>query len=198
MITSFAFYYFEYVVNRPGFMSVFLPVIGAAGFIGTIAATWVGIRVGKRNAYWIPLILSAVIFLSAYLFEPNAWTLTVVFGFAVMVGSISVAMTTVLFTDTAVYGEWKTGENIQAFTMSLLVLPIKLSLLIRTGIVTVGFAAIGYSADITPTLEVVNGINSIMIYAPAIAAALAAVTFYFGYKIDEKEVQKMQEEIAAR
>ena len=198
MIISFAFYYFGYVVNRPGFMSVFLPLIGATGFIGTIAATWVGIRIGKRNAYWIPLILSAVIFLSAYLFEPNAWTLTIVFGFAVMVGSISVAMTTVLFTDTAVYGEWKTGENIQAFIMSLLVLPIKLSLLIRTGIVTVGLMVIGYDAGTTPTHEVVNGISSIMIFSPAIASALAAVIFYFGYRIDEKQVQKMQEEIAAR
>jgi len=198
IITSFAFYYFKYVVNRPEFLQDFIVVSGVATLIGTIAATWVGVRIGKRKAYWISLVLSAVIFLSASLFEPDAWRLTIIFGFAIMIGSISLAMSTALFVDTVVYGEWKTGKNIQAFTMSLLVLPIKLGLLIRSGVITIGFIIIGFDVNTTPTAEVVNGINSIMIYSPAIAAALTAAIFYFGYRIDEKDVLQMQDEIAAR
>ena len=195
IISSFAFYYFGYVVKRPEFLSVFILVRGIATILGSFAATWIGVRIGKRNTYWTSLFLSALVLLSASMFEPNAWTLTVIFSLAIMSGNISSAMTTALFADTVVYGEWKTGKNVQAFTMSLLVLPIKLGLLIRSGVITIGLIIIGFVADTTPTTDVVNGINSIMIYTPAIAAALAVLIFYFGYRIEDKQVLKMQEEI---
>ena len=115
-----------------------------------------------------------------------------------MLGMIAGAMITALFSDTVVYGEWKTGKNIQAFIMSLLMLPVKFGLLIRYGIMNVGLIIIGYVANVTPTPEVVNGISSIMIYAPAIMSALAGIIFYLGYRIDEKDVVRMQDEIAAR
>jgi Na+/melibiose symporter-like transporter len=199
MVTSFAPYYFKYVLdNSDFFSSSFIRAISVALLLGTFAASWIGVRIGKRNAYWISLILAAFAFLSAAFIEANAWSFTLIFCVASMLGMIGGSMNTALFVDTAVYGEWKTGKNIQAFTMSLLVLPIKLGLLIQSGVISVGFITIGFVANTTPTTEVVNGINSIMIYSPAIAAALTAVIFYFGYRIDEKQVQKMQEEIAAR
>lgn len=196
MINSFAFYYFGYVVNRPEFFSVFIMVRSIAAMLGAFAASWIGVRIGKRKTYWISLALSAVILLSASLFEPNAWGLTIIFSLAEIGIIISGAMITALFSDTAVYGEWKTGKNIQAFTMSLLVLPIKLGLLIRSGVMSAGLIAIGFVATTAPSAEVVDGINGIMIYTPAIAAALAAAIFYFGYRIDDEHVLKMQEEIA--
>jgi GPH family glycoside/pentoside/hexuronide:cation symporter len=199
IITSFAAYYFKYVLDNPEFFSSsFIRAISVALLVGTFAAPWIGVRIGKRNAYWITLILSAFAFLSAAFIEANAWSFTVIFCIASMLGMIAGSMSTALFVDTVVYGEWKTGKNIQAFTMSLLVLPIKLGLLIRAGVMSIGFITIGFVANATPTPEVVNGINSIMIYSPAIAAALAAAVFYFGYRIEEKHVLQMQDEIAAR
>jgi hypothetical protein len=37
-----------------------------------------------------------------------------------------------------------------------------------------------------------------MIYSPAVASAVAAAVFYFGYRIEDKDVVQMQDEIAAR
>jgi len=37
-----------------------------------------------------------------------------------------------------------------------------------------------------------------MIYSPAVTAAMAAAVLYFGYRIEEKHVLQMQDEIAAR
>ena len=62
----------------------------------------------------------------------------------------------------------------------------------------VGLMSIGFVPQTTPTPEVVNGISSIMIYSPAVTSAIAAAVFYFGYRIDEKDVLQMQDEIAAR
>jgi Na+/melibiose symporter-like transporter len=198
IVLSFAFYYFGYVLNNPGFLSVFIIANSVATLIGTFAAPWIGIRIGKRKAYWISLVLAAFVFVSMALFEAGTWSFTVIFCIAAMLGMISGSMQTALFADTVVYGEWKTGKNIQAFTMSLLMLPVKFGLLIRSGIINLGLISIGFIAKEVPTPEVVSGISAIMIYSPAIASALAGVVFYFGYRIEDKDVLKMQDEIAAR
>ena len=198
LFQSFAVYYFGYVLNNPDFLSAFILAISVASLFGTVIAAWIGVKIGKRNAYWITLILGAFVFFSTSLIETNTWSFTIIFSLGCMLGMIGGAMATALFADTVVYGEWKTGQNIQAFIMSLLMLPVKFGLLIRSGIIAVGLITIGYVANVTPTPEVVNGISSIMIYAPALTSALAGIVFYLGYRIDEKDVLRMQDEIAAR
>jgi GPH family glycoside/pentoside/hexuronide:cation symporter len=82
--------------------------------------------------------------------------------------------------------------------MALLTLPIKIGVLIRSGVVTIGLMAIGFIANTDPAPNVVDGIRSIMIFAPAGACIIATVFFYFGYKIEDRHILQMQEEIAAR
>ena len=77
-------------------------------------------------------------------------------------------------------------------------LPIKVGVLLRAGVIGLGLIAIGYIANIVPPQNMVDGIRSIMIFSPAAASAIAAIIFYFGYRIDERDVLKMQEEITAR
>jgi len=197
-ILTFAFYYFGYVLDSPAFLSVFIFATSLVAFFGAVAASWIGVKLGKRNTYWISLILSAVIFLSATLIDANTWSFTIIFCIATMLIWIAGSMITALFADTVVYGEWKTGKNIQAFTMSLLTMPLKFGLLIRSGIIMVGLMTIGFVANTTPTPEVANGISSIMIYSPAVTCAISAIVFYFGYRIEDKHVVQMQDEIAAR
>ena len=103
-----------------------------------------------------------------------------------------------LFADTVIYGEWKTGKNISAFTMALLNFPIKLGILIRSAVVTLGLMAIGFVANTVPSPDVIDGISAIMIFMPAAASAIAAIIFYYGYKIEDQSVVEMQDEIAAR
>ena len=56
---------------------------------------------------------------------------------ALMLYSIAVSMITALFSDTVIYGEWKTGRNIRAFTMALMNIPIKVGVFLRSVIVSV-------------------------------------------------------------
>jgi Na+/melibiose symporter-like transporter len=196
--TTFAFYYFTYVLNNLAFMSVFLLATSIAILIGAFFSTWIGIRIGKRNCYWIFLILSAVAFASARFFGATAWSFTIIFCIGCFFGNIAGSMSTALFSDTVIYGEWKTEKNIRAFTMALLNFPIKLAILVRSAVVTLGLMAIGFVANAVPTARVVDGISSIMTFAPAAACAIAAVIFYYGYRIEDKTVVQMQDEIAAR
>jgi len=108
------------------------------------------------------------------------------------------AMSTALSADTAVYGEWKTGKSIQGFTMALLTLPIKVGILVRAEVIGIGFMVIGYVPNTVPSQIVVEGMGTIMYFAPAEASALGAIVFYLGYRIDDKHILQMQNEIAVR
>jgi Na+/melibiose symporter-like transporter len=194
---AFAIYYFKYVIQDLPFMSVFLLVTAIAALLGSCAATFIGIRFGKRNSYWVFLILSALGLVAAKFLGNTAWRFTFICSLAGFFAVIASSMSTGLYSDTVIYGEWKTGKNLRAFTMALANFPIKLSILIRSATVTVGLTAIGFVANEAPSPGVVNGITNIMTLIPAAACMLAAAFFYLGYKIEDTHVAKMQDEIIA-
>ena len=198
IITAFAFYFFTYVFKNLAFMTVFLLVTSIAMLFGAFFSTWIGIQIGKRKSYWIFLALSAVAFAAAKFFGKTEWSFTAIVSVSSFFGSIAGSMTTALFADTVIYGEWKTGKNISAFTMALLNFPIKLGILVRSAVVTLGLMAIGFVANAVPAPGVVEGISFIMIFMPAAASAIAALIFYYGYKIEDRNVIRMQEEIVER
>ncbi len=198
IITSLAIYYLTYVAGNVAFLSVFILAISIARLLGSFAARWIGVRIGKRHSYWIFSALAAGGFALARLFNEGLWVFTLIVCSSIILISVASSMSTALYADTVVYGEWKTGRSIRAFTMALLNFPIKVGVLIRSTIVTTGLMAIGFVANSTPTPHVVEGIRTIMTLAPAAGFLLAAMIFYFGYRIDDAHVLKMQEEIAAR
>jgi Na+/melibiose symporter-like transporter len=198
MITTMAAYYFRYVAGNPAFLSVFILAISIARFLGTFVARWIGVRYGKRKSYYVFAALAAAGYASARFVNESIWVYTLIFCISTLLAAIASSMTTALFADTVVYGEWKTGENIRAFTMALLNFPIKVGVLIRSAVLTMGLMAIGFVANATPTPRVAEGIYSIMTLSPAAGYAIAAVIFYFGYRIDDKQVVEMQKEIEAK
>ena len=143
-------------------------------------------------------LLAAGAYTSARFLGGTAWSFTALFGVGTMFTVIASSMSTALFSDTVVYGEWKTGKSIRAFTMSLLNLPIKIGVLVRSAVVTLGLVAIGFVSNAAPEPEVVSGIAALMTFSPAAVCLLAAVCFFFGYRLDEGRVERMQLEIAAR
>ena len=137
-------------------------------------------------------------FAAARLLGATPGIFTLICCIANMFASIASSVITALFADTVVYGEWKTGKNIRAFTMALMNLPIKMGVFIRSAAVTAGLMAIGFVANAAPTPQVVEGIRSIMTLTPAVGYAIAAAIFYLGYRIDDTHVLRMQQEIAER
>ncbi len=196
--TAFAFYYFTYVLEDLSFMSVYLLATSIAVLIGAFLSTWVGIRIGKRNSYWISLLLAAVLFGAARFLGGTAWGFTLTICIGLVFASIGGSLNTALFSDTVIYGEWKTEKNIRAFTMALLNFPIKLSILVRSAVITIGLVAIGFVANTDATPGVVSGIRDIMTLSPAVTLAIAAVLFYYGYRIEDRDIVRMQDEIATR
>ena len=195
IVTGVAVYYFKYVLNDGGFIPIFILALGIAGLAGSLAASWIGVKLGKRRSYWIFLILAAAGFALGNYLPEASWSITAACCAASMFGMVAGAMSTALFSNTVVYGEWKTGENLRAFIMAAGSVPIKVGVFIRNAVLSLGLMAIGFVANSAPTPGVVNGIRSIMMLAPAAACVLAAAFFYFGYRIEDKQILLMQEEI---
>ena len=198
LVAATAFYYFQYVRNDLGFISVFLVITAAASFTGATLARWIGPRLGKRRTYCLALICAGMGYSSSYFLGTSSWLFSLLIGIGAMFLAVASGMNTALYSDTVVYGEWKTGKNIRAFTMSLQNVAIKLGIIIRVTVVTGGLGAIGYIANTDPSDQVVNGIASLMSFSPMVVCFIAAAIFFFGYKINDSEVPKMREEIETR
>jgi len=198
MVTALAIYYFTYVQNDPSFVSLFILITSVGRFAGTLAASWIGIKIGKRDCYWMFLFVAAFLYFLARFTSGTSWGFTIMCTLALMAFSISGSMITALFSDTVIYGEWKTGTNIRAFTMALINVPIKVGVFLRSVLLSVGLVAIGFVANTAPTPGVVSGIKSLITLIPAATCCIAAIIFYFGYRLEDKQVLQMQEEIGSR
>jgi len=198
LVAATAFYYFQYVRGELEFMSVFLLITAAASFTGATLARWIGPRFGKRNTYWRALICAGTSYASSYFFGTTSLRFALLIGLGALFLAVASGINTALYSDTVTYGEWKTGKNIRAFTMSLQNVAIKLSVLIRVSVLTFGLSAIGYIANTDPSPRVAGGISALMSFSPAAVCFIAAIIFFFGFKLHDSEMAKMREEIAAR
>ena len=198
LVAAMAAYYCKYVLNDEPFMQYFLLITAVFGVIGSFIAAWIGPRLGKRHTYWMALVVAAVIYASARFLGTTDWRFTILFSLGSMFMVISSCMCTALFSDTVVYGEWKYGKNIRAFTMALLNLPIKLGVLLRSAVVTLGLMMIDFVPNAEPTPEVAGGIASLITFSNAAVCLLAAVIFFLGYKLKDENITKMQAELAER
>ena len=198
LVAALAFYYFRYVRGDLDFMSVFLLITAAASFTGATLSRWIGPRLGKRRTYCIALVCAGIAYSSSRFLGTTSLIFSLLIGLGAMFLAMSSGMTTALYSDTVVYGEWKTGKNIRGFTMALQNVAIKLGILIRTAVVTLGLGLIGYIALAEPSPQVQRGIASLMSFSPAAVCFIATVIFFFGYKIHDSEVVKMREEIEER
>jgi Na+/melibiose symporter-like transporter len=198
LVAATAFYYFRYVHGDLGFMSVFLLVTATASLTGATLSRWIGPRLGKRRTYCTALVCAGIAYASSYFLGITSLLFSLLIGLGAMFLAMASGMNTALYSDTVIYGEWKTGKNIRAFTMSLQNVAVKLGIIIRVAVVTLGLGAIGYVANADPSEAVRSGIASLMSFSPAAVCFIAATTFFFGYKIQDSEAAKMHAEIEAR
>ena len=195
LVAALAAYYCKYVLSNEPFMKYFLLITAIFGVLGSFIAAWIGPRLGKRHTYWMTMVAAAVVYALARFLGTTDWRFTILFSLGALFMAISSCMCTALFSDTVVYGEWKYGKNIRAFTMALLNLPIKLGILLKNAVVTFGLIMIGFVANAEPTPEVAGGIASLITFSNAAVCLLAAVIFFLGYKLKDEDITKMQAEL---
>ena len=198
LVIGFGFYYFKYVINNLDFFPIYLLVSSLMQFAGTLVAPKIALKLDKRRSYLIGISGYAFFLILARFLGTTAWSFTFIIGLAQFISRFAYSVNTALYSDTVVYGEYKTGVNTRGFIMSLLSLPIKVSMIIKSFVLSAGLVAIGYVADGPVVESVVNGISNYMTLLPGGVAILCLLSFYTLYKLDSDEVTEMEKAIKER
>jgi GPH family glycoside/pentoside/hexuronide:cation symporter len=199
-------YYFKYYVGDDGtpiFLifdktAVFMSTGLFAMIIGT-ALTATLCKYFEKRALLITLtILNAISMGLFYITPPDQYGLMVAVN---CIGTLIIGPTPALvwsmYTDTADYGEWKTGRRITGLTFSSLQFAQKLGLAVGAGLAGIILGLFGFVANEAQTPESLAGIRFLFSILPALLAIAGTVAIFF-YKIDSKTIKTFERELQER
>lgn len=199
LLPTLSIYYYSYVLQMPKLLPTHMLVTGLGQFAGSWAAGKVVRNPKHKKNYLIGLyfiITAFMVSVKAIAYQP--W----LFMGTQAVMNIFVGMTQPmeadLYIDTAIYHEYRTGKNALGFIVGLMAIPVKVAVILKSVIVSVAFASIGYVAGMPVTPELQEGLILSYILVPAIIPMMGAVAIGFFYKLDSVEVERMQREIEER
>jgi GPH family glycoside/pentoside/hexuronide:cation symporter len=197
-------YYFLYVANNMALFPRYIFLNGLGALMGAFLAGHIAKKVEARTmalscytAIIVLLIASYFNYLSPHAVIGLIFCVSIFNGCA---GSVVVG----LYTDAAVYSQWKTGADSRGLIMGLIQIPTKVakvvsSVVINVILITVGFNAAAIRAgtqEVTPTLQ--RGITGAFTLLPAILLVFSLLLILFGFKLTKAKVLQYQEEIKER
>lgn len=198
LLPALAVYYYKYVVMDMSLLKYHLFFMSCGGLLGAFLSGHLFHRVYKKRVVMVIyfLITGLLVVSRAFAYQPYIF---IAFQAAMQffVG-MSQPMEIDLYMDTGIYHEWKTGKNVTSFIMGLVNIPIKISIIVKSVILTLTFLAVNYVPGADPTPEVQQGIVNAYIIVPAIIPMIGAISLGFFYKLDPRRIARMQAEIAER
>ena len=196
-------YYFKYYVGDDGtpiFLifdktAVFMSLGLFAMVTGTALASTLCKYFEKRTLLITLTVLNAISMALFYFTPPDQYWLMVAIN---CVGTLIIGPTPALvwamYTDTADYGEWKTGRRITGLTFSSLQFAQKLGLAVGAGLAGIILGWFGFVANEVQSPQSLAGIRFLFSLMPAGLAVAGAVAIVF-YKIDAKTIQRFERDL---
>lgn len=205
MITQSAsmFYYFNYTLGGSvlGIMSLVITLISAGRLLGSVVVVGPAMKLFKGNkqkSLAFGFFALAVIYIITYVLRPSPYVAIGLILFASLFGSLPLAMWPGLFSDCAVYSEWKAKKDVKGFIMGLSVMPVKLGITARSFILSAVLVGINYSADAVDTSAYPDAFAGLYLLIPAIVCIVVTVIHLLVYRLNEQKITEMQAEIMER
>ncbi|MFZ7120134.1 MAG: MFS transporter [Eubacteriaceae bacterium] len=192
-------YYYIYVLGNFTLMAVGMTITTVFGLVASMFAPKIAVKLGKKNAMIVGLLIYALSNVAIVLFGGVSLTVYIVFACLYTTGMyFFMGFGPNYFLDCAEYGLWKTGKDNRAVAMSLMNVPIKIGMALGGAIGGYGLAIIGYTAGMMPTPEFTSKFMILFGGAPAALTFLAAMLMLLGYKLKDEDCKKYAEENAAK
>ena len=203
MITQSAsmFYYFNFTLGGSvlGIMSLVISLISAGRLIGSfviVPPTMKLFKGNKQRSLVFGFFVMGAIYIAGYILRPSPYAAIALILIASLFGSLPLAMWQGLFSDSAVYSEYKAGKDVKGFVMSLSVMPVKLGITVKSFIVSAVLVSVNYSADAVDTTAYPDAFALLYLLVPAVVCIVVAVVHLLVYRLNEEKVAEMQKEIA--
>jgi GPH family glycoside/pentoside/hexuronide:cation symporter len=196
-----ALYYFNYVAHNPGLMAPYMLISAIGATVGSSVSGRVMRKIGARNCAIFGFAAVGVTCLMAFMFYRMPWAVIGWLTLSFMANGVMTACETAMYADAAVYSQWKLGADARGWVMGLSVFPIKTAFVVRSLILNLVLALVGFNAAIPSseaTAELQRGISMVFLVVPGVLVLLAMFVIIFGYRLTREKIAQYHEEIAAR
>jgi GPH family glycoside/pentoside/hexuronide:cation symporter len=196
-----ALYYFNYVAHNPGLMAPYMLISAIGATIGSSISGRVMRKIGARNCAILGFGAVGATCLLAFLFYRLPWAVIGWLTMSFLANGVMTACETTMYADAAIYSQWKLGADARGWVMGLSVFPIKTAFVVRSLILNLVLALVGFNAAIPAseaTVALQRGISMVFLVVPGVLVLASMFVIIFGYRITKEKIAQYQEEIAAR
>jgi Na+/melibiose symporter-like transporter len=195
LASGLMYYYFAYTLGNPGIMGTFMSLRGLIALLGGVFWVPIMMKLCKNSKKICSLVSGILGLISCFIpwlpmFRTNAMFYVV---FSLIFSFFTGASTMVqvgMMSDVGAEISYKTGKNLSAFTVSFMSLPLKVSLLLRSVLITAVLGMTGYVAGMEITAKQVNGFAHGYLLIGVIIGIVANIAILL-YNNPEDKVQMM-------
>ena len=201
MGSGLMFYFFNMCLDSAAMMGTFMSIRGLIALLGSVFFVPLLLKMCKGNkklCYILSNVGSAVPMLINFVYRPaNPMITMVIMLVGSFIGCGATMMQVALMGDCGAEATYKYNKDVSAFTVSFMALPLKISLILRSVLITAAIGMTGYVAGMVPTEQVINGFYTAYLIWPVILIVISTLPM-FVYKLPEAKVQEMIKENAKR
>ena len=197
-IAAAASYYAKVVLGDEGVASWLLIAFYAGTMVGSNFSTTFSRRIGVRKTSAFGCIGCAVFMALCYIMPANTVVIAVCLFLAQLTFGVAYGLTSNLYAMCGTYSVWKTGEDTRGVVMAFCSLAIKLGVAIRGVLITALLTWLAYDPNATSFSAEAQGNIKLMFAIIFGAIVLVSLIPLLGFRLDEKRVAEMEQEIAAR
>lgn len=210
---SVTVHYFKYIIGE---QTLKLPFLGTdtygfeaitsayntigqiSSLIGALIVSWFAKKIGKKNAFYVLLIMA--IFSTGILYFLTAEQLGLIFFFQIT-GSISGGPLSVLlwamYADTADYGEWKNNRRSTGLVFSASTMSQKFGWAFGAFVALTLMSQVGFQPNTDQSADSIHGLKLLFSIIPAAVGVLSMIILIF-YPLTDKKVKEMSYDLEIR
>ncbi len=180
-------YYTRYVLNNPRMLELGVTVSSASAIIAALISPKLCAKFSKKGVFIFAMFGGGLTYAAYYFIGSNGYLYLAIRAiYQLCATPVATAMVS-MANDVADYNEMKGSKSAKAFAQSMIGVSIRIGTLVSTAAASFGLAAIGYTAGVELTPNILNAIIIMMSAVPAAAFFIGGILIMF-YKIDEKEI----------
>lgn len=199
--SGIAIYYFDYVVDRSGLLSIYIMISSFVSIIGSYLCKKLVKKMTARKTFLAALVFMATCSGIAFLRYDYVYEVIVLMSLVQLGFGIIIASQPMLYSDVIIFNEWKTGKNAAGWITGLQMIPLNVGIVSRGLIISACLALASFDPNhITGNVpdELKTGICVAFMIIPGVVLLVGAVVFAFGFRLTKEKVDHYQQEIAMR
>ncbi|MFC3039350.1 glycoside-pentoside-hexuronide (GPH):cation symporter [Virgibacillus xinjiangensis] len=195
---SVGLYFFTYNLDNPFLFSVYnmlniVSVVLLVVFIPKLTKI-----LGKKTLTLVGFLVGAAAMGLLFILPSTPFTVLPLLWLGMLGINIPNMLVWAFISDVIDYGEWQTGVRQEGTTYSLYSFMRKLSQAVAGFVGGIGLSLIGYVPNAEQTPGTLTGIEVLMVLVPAISCIICFIIFKYGYKLNDKMFEQINEDLAAK